>query len=262
MAKNYKLLIWHIVVVALGFWMWSYGHSVSFNSVTGLNFNLPAGLAFVLLTTVIALGYVLFPSQKWALSVSGIIGLIFMVFLGFTWLNLLAVIGFYLFNLYAVSKVEAEMLGRVKLNIRMALTHGLYPVIIGLFLMISFAAYQSQLVKDIESSKRLPSQIQTFFQQISSQMYSTKIEGTPKQKQAIFNQIAGEAYSGINSFFQPYFRYAPPLLSFALFLILLGLSWVFAWVGIGVGLLLFWILKKTRVIRVEEREVKAEVLVI
>ena len=262
MAKNYKLIVWHVIVVGLALWMWGYGHSVSFNVVTGLDFNLPAGIAFVLLTTVIALGYALFLSQKWAISVSAIVGVIFMAFFGFTWLNFLAMIGFYLFNLYAVNKVQSEMLGRVKLNIRMALTHGLYPVIIGLFLMMSFAAYQSQLAKDIEKSKQFPSQIQTFFQQISGKMYSTKIEGTPKQKQAIFQQIAAETYLGINSLFQPYFRYAPPLLSFALFLILLGLSWVFAWVGIGVGLLLFWILKKTKLLKIEERDAKAEVLVV
>ncbi|MBP9822333.1 MAG: hypothetical protein KBC81_02750 [Candidatus Pacebacteria bacterium] len=262
MNKNYKLVTWHALVAVLSLWMWSYGRSVSFNGITGLNFNFPAGLAFVLEISTIALGYILFPIRRWALSIALIVGVTFMAFFGFTWLNLLAVIGFGIFNLYSANNVKGEMTNRTKLNIRVSLMSGLYAIIIGFFLMISFAAYQSQIAKDIEKTERLPSQIQTFFQQVSSQMYGSKIPGTPKQKQAIFQQIASEAYLGINSFFKPYFKYAPPILSFALFLILLGLSWVFAWIAMGVGLLMFWVLKKTRVVRVEERDVRSEILVL
>ncbi len=262
MAKNYKLIVWHAIVAALAWWMWSYSGSVSFNVITGLNFNLPAGLVFVFLTIFIALGYVLFAARRWAISVSLIIGLAFITFLGFTWLNLLAVFGFWLFNLYSVTNVKSEMTGRIKLNTRIALMSGLYPIIIGFFLMISFAAYQSQLAKDIEKTERLPSQIQTFIHQIADQMLGSKIEGNPKQKQAILNQIASETYIGINNFFRPYFRYTPPILSFTLFLILLGLSWIFAWIAMTLGLALFWILKKTRVVRIEKKDVEAEVLVV
>ena len=259
---NTKIIVWHGVVAGLAWWMWGYGRSVSFNAITGLNFNLPAGLAFVLLIGIIALGYVLFPARRRAVSISIIVGLVFLIFLGFTWLNLLAVFGFWLFNFYAATNVKSEMTGRTKLNPRIALMSGLYPIIIGFFLMISFAAYQSQVAKDIEKTERLPSQIQTFIQQITNQMFGPNIEGSPKQKQAVLNQVANEAYAGINNFFQPYFKYTPPILSFALFLILIGLSWIFAWVAMIIGLILFWILKKTRVIRIEERDVKAEVLVV
>ena len=242
--------------------VWSFGRSVSFNMVTGLNFNLSAGLVFVFLVSVVALGYILFSARRWTLSISAIVGLLFVIVFGFTWLNLLAVFGFWLFNFYSATNAKNEMTGRTKLNPRIALMASLYPIIIGFFLMISFAAYQSQIVKDIEKTERLPSQIQTFIQQVSSQMFGTKIEGNPRQKQAILNQIASEAYSGINNFFRPFFRYTPPILSFALFLILIGLSWIFAWIAMLVGLVLFWILKKTRVVKIEERDVKAEVLVV
>ena len=262
MSKTYKIIGWHAVVAILAWWMWSYGRSVSFNAVTGLNFNLSAGLVFVFLASLIVLGYVLFPARRWAVSVSLIVGLMFMVFLGFTGLNLLAVFGFWLLNFYSATNVKNEMTSRTKLNPRITLMSGLYPVIIGFFLIISFAAYQSQIAKDIEKTERLPSQIQTFIQQVAGQMFGSKVEGSPKQKQAVINQIANETYAGINNFFRPYFRYAPPILSFGLFLILVGLSWIFAWVAMVAGLVLFWILKKTRVVRIEERDVKAEVLVV
>lgn len=262
MAKNYKLIIWHVLVVILAWWMWGFGRSVSFNAVTGLNFSLSAGLVFVLLVSIIALGYMLFSARRWAMSISAIVGVLFIVFFGFTWLNLLAVFGFWLFNFYAAVNMKNEMTGRTKLNPRIALMSGLYPVVIGFFLMISFAAYQSQIVKDVEKTERLPSQIQSFIQQVSTQMFGTKIEGSPKQKQAILNQIASEVYMEINNIFRPYFRYAPPILSFALLLILIGLSWIFVWLAMAVGLILFWILKKTKMVRIEERDVKAEVLIV
>jgi len=262
MIKNYKLIIWHVIVAVLALVMWSFGDSVSLNPITGLNFNVSAGLAFIFLVSVIALGYVLFPTIRWATSISAIVGLSFLLFFGLTGLNLLAILGFWLFNLYALRNIRNQMLDRFKINPRIALMSGLYAIIVGFFLIISFAAYQSQLAKDIEKTERIPSQVQVFIQQISSQMFGSEIDGTPKEKQDILTQIASDAYSGINNLFKPYFRYAPPILSFALFLTLLGLSWIFAFVAMGIGLFLFWILKKTRVIRVEEIDTKAEVLVV
>ena len=138
------------------------------------------------------------------------------------------------------------MTGRTKLNPRIALMSGLYPIIIGFFLMISFAAYQSQVMKDIERTERLPSQIQTLVQQVADQMFGSNIESSPKQKQAILNQVANDIYTEINNFFQPYFKYTPPILSFTLFLILIGLSWIFAWLAMAMGLILFWILKRPK----------------
>mgnify|MGYP001583064522 FL=1 len=250
------------MVAVLAWWVWRYGRSVSFNAVTGLNFSLSAGLAFVLLVGLIALEYILFPARRWAVSISAIVGLLFIALFGFTWLNLLAVFGFWLFNFYSVSNVRNEMTGRTKLNPRIALMSGLYPIIIGFFLMISFAAYQSQVMKDIERTERLPSQIQTLVQQVADQMFGSNIESSPKQKQAILNQVANDIYTEINNFFQPYFKYTPPILSFTLFLILIGLSWIFAWLAMAMGLILFWILKKTKMVKVEERDTKAEVLIV
>ncbi len=59
-----KLIVWHGMVAVLAWWVWSYGRSVSFNAVTGLNFSLSAGLAFVLLVGLIALEYILFPARR------------------------------------------------------------------------------------------------------------------------------------------------------------------------------------------------------
>jgi len=51
-------------------------------------------------------------------------------------------------------------------------------------------------------------------------------------------------------------------LAFGLFLILWGLSWIFIWLSVLLGMLIFWILKKTKVVSIEERDIKAEVLIL
>ncbi|KKU90152.1 MAG: hypothetical protein UY20_C0001G0003 [Candidatus Yanofskybacteria bacterium GW2011_GWA1_48_10] len=262
MTRNYKIVIWHGIVALSAWQMWSYSGSVSFDSVLGLSFNLAAVTIFVFLVAIIALGYALFQQRRWILTVTAIVGVIFLLYLGFSWLNLLAIAGFLLFNFYAVSNTRSNMSGRIRLNTRLALTSSLYPVIIGFFLVFSFAAFQSQLLKDIEKSERLPSQARTFIQQIAEQFVGSKIDSDPRQKQAILNQIAGETYHQINTFLKPYFKYVPPLLAFALFLILIGLSWIFVWLATLAGMIIFWLLKKASVISIEKRQVEAEVLVV
>ena len=87
-----------------------------------------------------------------------------------------------------------------------------------------------------------------------------KTENTEKEK--IVNEITSNVFQQLNSFLKPYFRYAPPLLAFGLFLILWGLSWFFVWLSVLVGMGIFWILKKTGIVRIEEKDVKAEVLIV
>ena len=128
--------------------------------------------------------------------------------------------------------------------------------------MISFAAYQGPLLNEIKDAQQLPSQAQIFFKQIVEGTVGQKIKAPAEQRNWIINEIASQTLQQINGVMKPYFQYAPPILAFGLFLILWGLSFIFIWLGILVGMILYWILKKTHVVRVEEREVKAEVLVV
>ena len=63
-------------------------------------------------------------------------------------------------------------------------------------------------------------------------------------------------------FSNPAFKYTPPILSFTLFLILIGLSWIFAWLAMAMGLIFILDIKKTKMVKVEERDTKAEVLIV
>jgi len=261
--KKYKMIGWYVVVAFLAWGMWGAGSSLGFNSATGLDINFSVTLLFLLLTSLTVLGYVLFRKTLIPIIASAIIGISFLAWYGFSWLNLLGVAIMLLLNLESYRRVGQELFDRIKISSSHFLRHGLYPVVIGIFILASFALYQSTLAKDLEKTDRLPSQTQEFFRQIIDKFLTPQLDmATPKQRQSAVNEVASQAYQQLNTWFKPYFQYAPPLLAFALFLILLGLSWFFVWLAMAVGMFLFWILKKTEVVRVEVKEVKVESLVV
>src|SRR3989338_6395794 len=258
-----KLIIWHAGVAVLDWRMWLGGQSAKFDAVTGIDFKIPALGALVLLIAVLVLGYVLFQQRRWSLTTAGIIGLIFLYVFGWNWLNFVAVGIFLIFNLWPANRVRREIIERKIMNIPDMFYHGLTSVVLGLFVMISFAAYQSPLLTQIEKAGALPGQTQTFFQQVADKFIGPRLDTqNAAERRYIVGQIASQAYQQVNQFLKPYFRFAPPILAFGLFLILSGLSFIFIWCGMLVGMILFWILKKTRVVRTEEKDVKAEVLVV
>ena len=62
--------------------------------------------------------------------------------------------------------------------------------------------------------------------------------------------------------FSPYLHYAPPVLAFVLFLILYGLSWIFLWLSMLICIGVIAALRMMKFITIEERDVKAEVMVV
>lgn len=257
------LIAWCALVAVFSWKLWDYGRNVAFNSVTGIDFEIPALIGFVLLTAVVVLGYILFQQKKWAWLISLLVGLTFLSYFGINKINIVAVAISVVLNYWSAARVRREVGERRVLNIPDAFYHGLFPVILGLFIMISFAAYQSPLAEEIKGADQLPNQSQIFFQQIVDKTIGQKINATdPAQRERLIKEISSQTFQEVNSFLRPYFQYAPPVLAFGLFLILWGLSFVFIWLGGAVGMLLYWILKMTRVVRVEEHDVKAEVLVI
>ena len=265
MAKNYKLTIWYILVGLLALVMWGTGSQAQFSSVTGVSLQLPSFVAFLLLSSTIVIGYTLFRKNFWVwpLVVVFIVGGLFMVQFGFNWLNLTAVIIFFILNLEAYRRAGGEMKDRIKINIEAVLNRGLRPIVVGIFILVSFATYQSPLMEQIKTSGNLPSQTRKLIQQITEKMIGNKADAVPaKQRQSIISEVTSQTYQEINSLLKPYFQYAPPALAFGLFLILFGLSWLFVFIAMLVGLGLFWILKKTKVVQIEKKQIEAEVLVI
>ncbi len=263
MAKNYKLIVWLGAVALLAIRLWSYHDGVSFNSITGIDFGPGMVITFLVLTSWLTLGFMAFQSRRWSLVAAVIVALLFLSAVGFSYLNFIGALIFIFFVFYAASLVIKEMRERMTLDVAHILRVGLLTLVIGFFVLVSFAAYQSPLSEQIKKSQTLPNQMQTFFRQIVDKTFGSKIQApTESQRQQLLNEIASQTFQEFNSLLKPYFKYAPPVLAFGLFLILWGLSFIFAWLGMLVGMVIYWVLKKTGMVRIEVKKVDAEVLVV
>ena len=261
MLSNYKLTGWHTLILVLSWEFWRY-LSYLFESSTP-DFE-PAGVVnFIILSSVLTIGLMLFRKKWHALSFGATHGFFFLIYFGFNPLNLLGaaiLIGLLFFSRL---QINSELNERFKVNSRVILRRGLMGVVLGIFVLISFAAYQSPLAKEIERSQKLPSGTEVFIRDIVENTIGPRVDtGSEAEKQNIISQITDETFREINTFLKPYFQFAPPLLAFGLFLVLWGLSWILIWLSVLVGMLIFWILKKTKIVIIKEKDVKAEMLVI
>lgn len=263
MDRKYKLIGWHIVLTLLAWSFWSFGLFTFSGSDFGFNFFGGPVINFLILTSLIVLGFALFRNKVWLLSVSGIVGLFYFLFTGFTPLSALGISIFLLLSIYARSNILSESRFMIKINSRKILRSGLYPVILGFFVLISFAAYQSPAIQGVEAVGELPPRakrlVDVMVKSIIGSRISVPDEGA---KENIINEISSQVFSDINILIKPYLGFAPPVLAFGLFLILWGLSWAFMWLGVFMGMAIFWTLKKTNLVEIREIDIKAETLVV
>ena len=202
-----------------------------------------------------------FRKKRWALVTSGIVGIIFLLFFEWTYINLVGVlIAMSLFEYARFAGVE-EIDQRTKINSRTIVRRGATGVVLAFFVLVSFAAYQSPVATGIAETEQLPSVTQQLMRSVVDSVIGSQIPAGP-EKEGVISQVTNETFQQINGILKPYLQYAPPLLAFGLFLILWGLSWIFVWLSVLVGMGIFWILKKTEMIKIEERDVKAEILII
>ncbi len=258
-----KLIIWHAAVLGLALMFWGYGSQLSGSVISATSFDALAVIYLVLLLTAVSLGIALFQKRGWALTLTGIVGLIYLFQFGFTALNLLGVGIVLLLGLYSASNSKTEISQRNKINIKRIIHHGAGPVAMGLFLLISFAAYQAPSIQKLKDANRLPTPVETFIRTVVENTVGTQVQATtPAEKQHIITQITRETFTRINSFFKPYFKYAPPAVAFGLFLVLWGFSSIFTWLSAFLAMPVFWVLKKTGIVSIQEHEAKAEALVV
>lgn len=263
MNKNSKLILWHVLVAVAAWGLW-FDISAWLEAVRlEKDFASYAVVLFGLLSSLIVLGFAVFQRKWLTLSFGGLVWAGFMLNFGLSNLNYLGLVILVLVYTWSRDDVSAESIERVKINSRVILRRGLMPVILGLFVLISFAAFQSEAFKKLGDLNKLPPETEKYVRVVVENMIGHKLEGaSEKEKQQVINAVSKETVAEVNNLFGPYFQYAPPILAFTLFLTLWGFSWIFLWISVGLGVLVFWILKKTGFVRIEEREVRAEILII
>ncbi len=268
-----KIWVWHGLVAVFAWRLLSLSIDFQFNNVTGLDVNLPSFGWFLLTVGTMALGYILlsskggpahtFVQRLLPVSISAIVALLFLFYLGFTPLNISAVVIFWLCNVWAQERAIRDMSERLKINIQRTLATTLMPIVLGFFIMASFAAYQSNFAEEIKKGDQLPNKSLVFIEEAVDKMFGSQLgPENSRQRQQAVKEVSVGTFEIINDFLRPHFKWAPPAVAFGLLIILWGLSWIFIWAATLLASVIFWILKKTRVVRIEEKDVKAEVLVI
>lgn len=257
-----QILVWHGLVAICAWRLLALTTHAHFNTSTGLDVNLPSFGWFLWSVALIGVGYVLFKHRAWPATISAIVGMLFLLMFGFTGLNITAIVIFWLCNVWAHERAMSDVTERIKLNMTRTFAVSLMPIVLGFFIIASFGAYQSDLADQIKAANKLPSQAEVLFHQAIDKFFGPKLgPDNSKQRQVAVNEVSVGTFQSVNDFLMPYFRWAPPVLAFGLFLILWGLSWIFVYGAVLIALIIFWILKKTRVVRIEEKDVKAEVLI-
>lgn len=264
MNKINKLILTNLLIAILSFGFFRYVSYV-FNVITpdsfSFDFEPSAVVNFIILVSVTSLGLTVFRQKKWTLAMAGVVGLVYLLVFGWSYINLVGVGIMALLFLYARHNGIEEIEQRTKINPRMIVRRCASPVVMALFLLISFAAFQSPIAKEIAEAEQLPSASQQMIRSIVDSVVGSQIPAGPEKESAIA-QVTSQTFQQINGILKPYFQYAPPLLAFGLFLILWGLSWIFVWLSVLVGVGIFLILKKTRFVEIEKHNVEAEKLTI
>lgn len=259
MRRTYLLIGWSVIIVLLSWQLWHYGKYVSATVIEEVDLEATAVVNVAFLAGLVALGLAVFQDKKFALISAAIISLSFLIFFGITPLNLLGVLLVFLLHYIAIANVKRDM-ARTELDLFHTLRVGTFRVVLGIFFLISFAAYQAPNIQNFKDASSLPSGFSLYFEKAAEYTAGDQIPAGDREKEIAKKQIGQEAFRRMNLFIQPYFQYAPPIVSFALFIILLGLSWIFVWAGAGIALGVFWVLRQVKLVKVEKMETEAEVV--
>ena len=269
MSKLYKFISWEAAIVILSLLFWGGfarlvgqlsagfgGMPFSFEAVA-----LPA-VFFLSLASLLCLGILFFGTLFQTLSSGALAGAVFLLSSGFTDFNLAAVGILILCLLYSRLSVTSESRERIKINARIILSRGLTPIFIGLLVMVSFVIYENPGVQALEKANKIPPSGEKIVSSVITNFIGGQIEGNPREKQAIIKEITRQTMNQLNSLAAPYLKYAPPVLTASLFLIIWGVHEIFVWLSILIGSLLFFALKKAGFVKIEERDAKAETLIL
>lgn len=266
MSKRNKFILWCVLVAITSFWMWAGVHAwfqTSLFEIQNETNLITVSVLFIVLLALLTMGLILFQDRLWSVYLGLISGITYSIIFGVSNISLAGIFILVMLFYHAQDIVDGEIKERIKMNSKVLVKKGLANFIVAFFILMSFAAYQSPAIESFKDIKELPSSSNAFIKSIVAQTLSGQLdEASPSQKETVLNQVTHEINREANRVLQPYFQYAPPALAFGLFLVLWGVGWVFVWLAVFLGMLLFQILKKYKFFRIEERDVKAEGIII
>ncbi len=194
--------------------------------------------------------------RLWSIAAAG---LPVVVFFGFHWVYAAALGVMLCLDFYAMRRINDEYQSRMRINLRGILGSGAALLITSTFLFLSAAYYLSPTVQASTTAQKLPPTITQLVQEIVRRFLSEELtQLAPQSRVQAENQVLRQVMDQLNTLAMPYLKYLPFILTFGLFLLLQGLSFLFSWLAIALATLIFTLLKTTRFVKIEEYDMRAE----
>lgn len=263
MYKKFAVLavVW---CVTFAFWMlvksWSMNPGISL--ALHLNWIWPLGLLLVS-GAVLSLAYMLLDDIRFRAAAALLATLPFLFIFGFTRLNFIALVILILAQTYAMQAIYSELVGRTVINVRSIARAGTRIILSALIVAVSIVYYGSSSVKESVSMQHIPTQIQRTIQDAARMIVGPELAKLPPSERIqAEQQFMAQLTQQINQFVKPFLKFMPEILAIGLFLVLQGVNFIFIALALWLAMGIFLILRGTRFVRIEERDIKAERLVL
>lgn len=161
----------------------------------------------------------------------------------------------------ASRRMQDDIHDRTTIRVNATLGRGVKLVLLGAFLMVSVGFYLLPANRSANIgtlSRGIQGSIDNAY---DSEIVRAQLDQLPTSLQAQFKRdVAQSVDTYIQDSLGSWGGYVPPFLAFALFLALWSVSFILRELAIWLGVLFFSVLRMTKFIRVEEKDVKAEVV--
>lgn len=217
------------VVAVAGFWFWVVANTwvhgdIKFALVSAWIWPLTG---IVIASAIFGIALLILPDAKWRWLTGLCIALTMLVVFGATWLNGVGALAIIPLTAWAGKLIGIEARDHAKINAFLVMRRGLSWVILPLLIAVSFQYYQSP---SLERSA----------------------------EEAYANQVSRRALDALSYYAREYAPFLPPVLAFGLFIVLWGLAYVFIYLSILLGMLIFWVLRKTGFVKIEVVQIPSE----
>lgn len=222
---------------------------------------LPPLLALAVLVGAMAIGILLLDQKRLWVLMAVLAGLPIFLFFEFQYLYLLFLGFLVLFVLGVGRDMKRELAERYKLDIRVMARSGMRYLVMPFLIAISFIYFFSPQIQVRAREGVFPKSFQQSIASGVQQFIDQSGEAPPGvNTKAAAVQATNTMFSRINAAIKPYREYFPPLLAFGLFIVLWGVAFIFTWLGTLIARLIFYILRKTNFVMIEEKDVKAQII--
>jgi hypothetical protein len=252
--------------LAANVWMRSAGR---FDNWSGM---VITGVLLVMTAATMALGFILLARGMWIWSVIiGVLGTFLAVY-GFKSLYLVGVAAAGLLWYWSAFHAARELTERRTIRISSILVHALPKILLGLYLLLSFAFYMtpdSHNISQADATKVFKQQLDNTY---NSGLMTELEKLPPAQRTQVQAQVTSQAAKtfeqalnfqfclGPDACTPTLLELLPPLYAFLFFLTIWGFGFIFRELAVATGIGLFTVLKGFHFVAIETEDIKAEVL--